>query len=80
MTVSGKLGPPWSMSFRIRPGHIDFAEMFAVVNKGSGRILRICRSLEEAVNEARKERQKLGSEEFKDIAAVILDDGGFTEL
>lgn len=68
------------MNCRIRPGHIDFAEMFAVIDKETDHILQTCLSIEAAINAAQTEKEKQGSSESTNIAPVVLDDGGFTDI
>lgn len=54
--------------------------MYAVIDKTTDRIIRECSSKEAAIIAAQLEKEKLDIPKRGNITAVVLDDGGFTDI
>ena len=54
--------------------------MYAVIDKTTDRIIRECSSKEAAIIAAQLEKEKLDIPRRGNITAVVLDDGGFTDI
>ena len=55
-------------------------EMFAVIHRSSGLVLKACRSGKAMFTAAGPQKGKAGITKFLQYAAVVLDDGGFSEV
>ena len=54
--------------------------MFAVIHRSSGLVLKACRSGKAMFTAAGPQKGKAGITKFLQYAAVVLDDGGFSEV
>jgi len=54
--------------------------MFAVIRKTDNSVLFTCNSKEAALVAAQVEKSKVGMAERKNITAVVLDDGGYSDI
>ena len=54
--------------------------MYAVIRKTDKAVLCTCRSKEAAIIAAQLEKSKVGPAERRDITAVAMDDGGYTDI
>ena len=54
--------------------------MYAVIEKGTDRIIRTCNTKETAIIAAQIEKEKVSIAERGNITAVAMDDGGFTDI
>lgn len=54
--------------------------MFAVIQKKDGSIIETCNSKEAALIAAQLEKSKVGMADRQNITAVVLDDGGFSDI
>ena len=54
--------------------------MFAVIHRSSGLVLKACRSGKAMFMAAGPQKGKAGITNCRQFAAVILDDGGFSEV
>lgn len=54
--------------------------MLAVIHRASGLVLKACRSGKAIFTVAGPQKDKAGITKFLQDAAVVLDDGGFSEV
>ncbi len=54
--------------------------MFAVIRKTDNSVLFTCNSKEAALVAAQVEKSKVGMADRKNITAVVLDDGGYSDI
>ncbi len=54
--------------------------MYAVIEKGTDRIIRECKTKEAAIIAAQLEKEKVSLPDRSKITAVVLDDGGYTDI
>ena len=54
--------------------------MYAVIRNTDNSILYICNSKEAALSAAQLEKPKVGVSECQSITAVVMDDGGFSDI
>ena len=54
--------------------------MFAVIEKDTERVICECKTKEAAIIAAQLEKEKVGPAERRNITAVTLDDGGYTDI
>lgn len=54
--------------------------MYAVIEKNSDTIIRTCRTREAAIIAAQLEKEKAALGDRRNITAVALDDGGYTDI
>ena len=54
--------------------------MYAVIDKSTDRIIRAYNSQDAAIVACQLEKEKLPMGERKNITAVALDDGGYTDI
>lgn len=57
-----------------------FYPMYAVIEKGTDRIIRECKTKEAAIIAAQLEKEKVSLPDRSKITAVVLDDGGYTDI
>ena len=55
-------------------------EMYAVIKKTDDTVIRTCNSKEAAIIAAQLEKEKLDLRDRRIITAVVMDNGGYTDI
>ena len=54
--------------------------MYAVIRKTDDSVIQTCNSKEAAIIAAQLEKSKVNAADRKSITAVVLDDGGYSDI